>query len=146
MNVPEQINTKGSNGDFDTVVVEVRICRNRKDGTVWSLHDLQDSTDQNLVQKWPGWGIQPISSAMLLEAVRRSAYVMVLSYVSHTNPKFLLEYKESSGGKRGEMEALISTLLEDVLGRSVKRIGLSSVQEILAMMEPQIQPPGPTPG
>lgn len=146
MNIPSQITTKGSNGDFDTVTVEVRICRNRKDGTVWSLHDLQDQADEQLVRTWPGWGVQVLSSALTVETVRRAAYAFVLSYLSNTNPDFLLTYKESSEEKRREMEVMIAGLLEEVMSRSVKRISHSSVQEILSMMEPQISPPNSIPG
>jgi len=138
---PAQINKKGSDGDFDTIVVEIKICRHRKDGTVWSVHDFQGDEDQDLASKWPVRGTQTINAALNLEALRRSAFTFMLSYLSNTDPDFLSTYRDSDEEKRKEMGAKIAGLLEASLAQSAKRMGQSVVSEVLSMMADQFSGP-----
>jgi hypothetical protein len=136
---PPEIYLKGSHGDFDTIVMEVRICRNRKDGTIWSLNDFQSPSDKELPQQWKGGGIQAIGSALVTEALRRAAFAFLLSYLSQpANSNFLGNYRKSSKEIQDKNEKLLTSMLEDSLSLSVKRLSLPVVREILAMLIAQI--------
>jgi len=138
-NLPPEIYRKGTNGDFDTVVVEVRICRS-KTGAVWSIHDLQDGTDRMTSQKWPAWGAHEISSALVVEAVRRAAFTHVLGVLSRSNPELLKVYVGATEKEKAEIETSLALAVEQVISQSVNRTTLSAVREILAMMVSQISP------
>lgn len=134
MNLPNQIKQKGSDGDFDTVVIEVRICRDKKTGAVWSVHDLQEPSDYGIVQSWPGWGIQALNSALTTEALRRSVYSFLLSYLSHTDPAFIQKYVLADPEQKITLENMVVSLIEETQTRSVKKMGLPVVKEILNML------------
>jgi len=135
--MPPEINQKGSHGDYDTIVVEVRICRDRNNGHTWSGHDLQDQSDVEITQQWPGWGTQAINSALFLESLRRATYTLVLSYLSNTNPDFLFEYQNNES-RRPELEKIIIDLTNQFLTESTKRFMPDVTKEILSMMSGQI--------
>lgn len=145
MNLPPEIYRKGSNGDFDTIVVEVRICRS-KTGAVWSIHDLQDDTDLATSQKWPAWGAHEISSALVVEAVRRTVFTYILGILSRSNTELLKAYVDATEEEKSRIEAKVALAVEQVISQSVNRTTLSAVREILAMMVSQISPPGPGQG
>ena len=142
MSMPPEIYQKGSHGDFDTIVMEVRICRNRKDGTLWSLNDFQSSVDKELSLKWLGGGIQAIGCAFLTEAVRRSVFAFLLSYLSQsTNSQFLKNHRKASKPTQEKNETLLTTMLEECLSLSIKKLSLSATREILAMLMSQMTDP-----
>jgi len=138
LNAPPEINSKGAHGDFDTVVLEVRICRQRSTGATWSVHDLQDASDTQLVQSWPGWGTREIATSLLLEAVRRTVYSFILSYLNETDPDFLGQYRSSSGETRQELETRLEGLIIDATQRLLKRMLPGALREVLAMLTSQI--------
>jgi len=140
MNVPNQIHGKGTEGNYDTIVIEVRICRDRETGAVWSLNDYQEEADLSMASQWPGGGTQAIASSLITEAVRRTTHSYVLSYLSNTDPDFLRTYLEASLEKKREMETLLASSVEELLGRSVKRIAPSVAEEMLRMMSSLIPP------
>lgn len=138
MSLPNQIMSKGSDDSYDTVVLEVRICRDKKTGATWSVHDLQDETDQEIVKAWPGWGIHALSSALVTEAVRRTTHAFVLTQMSHGDPGFLKRYLEASAEAKSEMEKTVGSAVEAILLKSIQKISVPAATEIITMMTNQI--------
>ncbi len=138
MNAPQQIHTKGDHGGYETIVLEVHICRAKKGG-IWSLNDFQALEDAQIARKWPTGGAGEIAQALFTEAVRREAFLSSLVKMTE-NPQFLAGFREADEeGKKAAVKELV-TALRFVFTQSLDKMGEDCVREVLSMMAGQLPP------
>ena len=136
MSLPPQINMKGKNGEYETVVIEVRICRG-PGGSLWSMHDVQSQEDAQIARKWPSGGVQQIAHALLLESIRREAFASSL-VKEMNNPGFLAGWAKASRESKQTIEDEIVRSVREVMGKTTEKIGEGCVREVLEMLAGQL--------
>lgn len=72
---------------FDTVRILLETRLRLSDGAIFSSHRPATPGDGERVQKWPSGGLVQIAHAMLVEYMRREAYVLAISMLAQGEEK-----------------------------------------------------------
>jgi len=118
---------KGRDGSYETVVVEVHVCRDEY-GRVWTDHNLQEELDTEIALTWPSGGQEQLAFGLLTEAVRREAMLEMLILLSKDRQyvtKLLAEGEEKTAEQLNE----VVKRLQVQMNRTIKLIAEAAVRE-----------------
>ena len=115
--------------------LEVRIVKDPQ-GQMWSVHSPLTPADQAVFESWPGHGVRDIAHALLVEALRREAYLCVLMEMT-TFPGLLHKYDDPTCRNAEFTERTINEAVQKVLDAVAPKIIPNVVKEILDMVAKQ---------
>ena len=119
--------SKGDQGMYSMAVVEVEVCRDAF-GRVFSNHHPQEDADKDLVLTWPSGGQEQIAFALLAEASRREALLVML--VQMTKDKaFLSKMLALPEAEREKRMQDMAKALRMQMNRTVARIAEDVIRE-----------------
>jgi hypothetical protein len=133
---PAELKLKGTNNEHKTIVVEVRICQN-PNGMIYSSHNLQDAGDERVSKGMLGHGTQAIAYGLLIEALRREAYLSTLAQLTG-DKDFLTKYKDGDEKTREALERKVAETLRHVVNSIIEKNGTDMSKEVLHMALKQI--------
>lgn len=122
----------GQHPSGSTVCLTVRICLDPK-GLVWSVHQSSTDKDQELLDTWPGGGARAIAHALLVEALRREAYLCILTGLTR-DQEMLTKYMDGTAEGKAAVEQELATACNTTIQTTVPRMSPAVVREILAMV------------
>jgi hypothetical protein len=67
---------------FDTARLVVEVKQRLSDGALFTSHRYATPGDKNRASKWPSGGLVQVAHALLIEYLRREAYVMAITMIS----------------------------------------------------------------
>lgn len=137
---PHALDTRGVHPDGRTICIEVRVCLG-DDGRLWSSHSPATPEDEKLLRErgedgelvWQGGGHRHIAHALLMEAVRREAFVCLLIALSQ-NPEMTPEMIQADEKLKARLTAEIAQHVGKSLATNLGPMVLPSVQEALDML------------
>lgn len=133
MNAPEALFQPTGNWDSGSVVtLEVKVCID-KNGQLWSTHEPQGIIDHSILETWPGNGVRAIAHALLVEAVRREAYMCVLAMITK-DPDVVAQYAIGDSSIKTKIGNSLTDAMVKTLSTVVREIAPNVAKEILAMV------------
>ena len=124
---------KGRHADGTVAIIEVRMCVAPDGQGLWSAHQLQDAADERIVTAWPSHGVRQIAHALLVEALRREAYLCALAWLS-TNPNGAKDYMDGDASVQGAIEQSLVAGCQASLNETIPRLVPSVIKEILGIV------------
>lgn len=113
---------------FDTVRILMEARLRLKDGAVFSSHRPATPGDAERVQEWPSGGLVQIAHAMIVEYMRREAYVIAISMLAQgTKPEEITR-------------EVLEQALRVQVAQMAEKFAAGAVEEALSRIE-GIQPP-----
>lgn len=131
LTLPAEIALKGAHNGHKTIVVEVRICQS-PDGRITSSHNLQDAGDEQVATGMRGYGTQAIAYGLMIEALRREAYLSMLAQLT-ADKNFVAKYKAADSGGRQDLEKELSRNILHVVCSIIGKSGPGISREIMYM-------------
>ena len=122
----------GVHPEYTATTLEVHLCEDPT-GRVWSYHTFASSEAEQASCQLRHHGVQQIAYALLTEAYRREAFVVALTELSR-NPQMLEDYRNGDASARAHLETLVGTSAQEVMRRTLERMGSDIPREVLAMM------------
>ena len=129
---PPQPWKQGVQEGYTALTLEVQLCGDTT-GRVWSFHDFKTPEDAETALKLPQGGAPQVAYALLTEAYRREVFVVALAELSQ-NPKLLDEYQRGTPEARAALEARDAQAAQEVMRRTLAKMGTGAPREILAML------------
>jgi hypothetical protein len=117
---------------YSALTLEVHLCEDPT-GRVWSYHDFQTPEDEATALGLRHAGAQQVAYALLTEAYRRECFVVVLTEMSQ-EPGFLDRYRSGDPEAHKALETRISEAAQEVMRRTLKKMGSDVSREILEML------------
>lgn len=118
--------------------LSVKICKDST-GNTWSVHHPATPQDEEVFAKWPGFGVRAIAHALLVEALRREAYMCFLTSLTK-NPELAAQYVAGDAILKAAIEQALTTACTESLIATIPQMAPDAVREILAMMVSQTTP------
>ena len=115
-----------------TASLEVKLCRDDR-GNVWSLHQPLSAEDERLFADWPGHGARAIAHGLLVEALRREAYMCILTKLTK-DPALVATYAKGDPSIRKAVEEALALAIRDNLEATLPRMIPDVAKEILNMV------------
>jgi hypothetical protein len=112
--------------------LEVKICRTPQN-VVWSIHQPASAEDAAMFASWPGAGERAIAHSMLVEALRREAYMCVLTKLS-TDADMIKRYANGDLTIRSGVEKELSKAAVATLNATLPNMIPDVIREILDMV------------
>lgn len=122
----------GEHATGTTASLEIKICRDDK-GNVWSLHQPLSPEDERIFTTWPGHGARAIAHGLLVEAMRREAYMCVLTKLTK-DPALVETYAKGDPSIRKAVEEGMALAIRDNLEATLPRMIPDVAKEILNMV------------
>lgn len=119
--------------------LEVRICLDNN-GQVWSFNHPLLPEDERQFTSWPGCGVRAITHALLVEALRREAYLCFLTGMTR-DADLLNKYVNGDESAKAEIERQLTAAVTEVVLTTTPRIAPDAVREILSMASLQVRVP-----
>ena len=138
---PQALWERGVRPDGSTALITVRVCL-APDGGLYAAHESATPEDDALVLSWPGGGHRHVAHALLIEAVRREAFVCLMALVSDDTllAASILAGSMQDPAKRKALEERLVAAVTQSLTITVQGMALPSVKEAINMLTSQIQP------
>ena len=133
MNPPKALfQSTGNHETGSTASVEVRLCRDPQ-GNIWSFHQSATGADDQILLSWPGHGVRAIAHGLLLEALRREAYLCVLTKLTK-DPALVTQYAKGDPSIRQAVEEGLALAMRDQLEATLPKLIPDVAKEILNMV------------
>ena len=112
--------------------LEVSLVEDR-DGTLWSNHDWPSPEAEHAAMLFRGGGVSQIAHALTVEAVRREAYLVLLTKMSLDSD--LVRVITTGSDKEREL-ALgdLTNAVQETMSRVISKMAPSAVQEVIDMV------------
>lgn len=124
--------------DYRAFSIVVEVCQS-EEGHVFSTHKMLTKEDEKTCASFPSGGVEQIAFGLLMEAVRREAYIAALIRLTN-NPLFLKEFSQSTNEEKAALALKLSKETTDILHKNIGTMVLPSVQEIMEMLTNQLSP------
>ena len=119
-----------------TALLTLYACTDRQ-GQVWSAHDFRSPEDARVASKWAGGGVRHIAHALLMEAVRREAFVCALIEITQKSD-FLNSFENADAQGKQEVLTALASQVERNLNAVIPKLSVGSAQEVLEMLKKQL--------
>jgi hypothetical protein len=129
---------KGEQPTYTAFQLTVNICKDG-DGNVWSDHNFATPKDAEIAETLRADGPPMLAHSLLIEAVRREAFMCVLVEMSKDpDPKYLAQWMAVDDGNKHMLEAELQRAVKTTITRTLEKMVPGAVSEVLAMMADQV--------
>ena len=123
---------KGVQPEYRSFDILVSVCQDN-DGGVFSIHKLASDADEEVCNTLPSRGLEQIAFGLLVEAIRREAFLEILLKQSDDDSLFK-RYSEGLDKERELILREIASAVGVVMNKSIQASSQAATAEIMEMI------------